>query len=439
MTAKGTGKNRRRIRGAFRLCCRLLLIPLVTCTVLLFTTTGGSVPAAFWSWDDLGCVSAAVDWSPSTERFLCMSQCGRFYMTEVLSEDEQAAILHYVIYDWSNRKAILTLAPDAVLPYSLIVSKDRSLLAVGCYPGFGTAGFYIFQSSTGHLDRSFAQNIQCLQFSPDGKSVVFSLDGKIHFESLGPRAQIKTLELNKSRRVAGVFYDSTGSPKALVFQHDDKSAGAELWDVLSGERGWRAENIQGIWESFFTSPQLFMAWRENDADQAGHYSLENGRLHRTADLMNMECQMMSADSRFLAFRSVRPSILEMVVPASLGDKYYEQMDWLTRTFLVLREARRWSVMDVETGKTWPELKLGDSVSACFQADSSRIITFGSEGAYEWDLPPRQRWFTPWAWAALAATLLLGYCVWPRRGEKTRDAGANLSPMRHLDANSSKNG
>ncbi len=35
------------------------------------------------------------------------------------------------------------------------------------------------------------------------------------------------------------------------------------------------------------------------------------------------------------------------------------------------------------------------------------MTIHDDGLYEWDLPLRMRWFTPWAWAALAALLALG--------------------------------
>ena len=91
----------------------------------------------------------------------------------------------------------------------------------------------------------------------------------------------------------------------------------------------------------------------------------------------------------------------MVAPASLGDKYFEEVAWLTRKVPFLGDSIAWTVMDVQIGKTWPELKTGDLGSACFQSDNSHIITFGHYGAYEWDLPPRQRWFTPWVWASLA--------------------------------------
>ena len=198
--------------------------------------------------------------------------------------------------------------------------------------------------------------------SPDGKSVVFSLERKIQIESLSPRAPIKTLELEESRKVAGVYYDSAGRPKALVIQQDDKSAGAELWDVLSGERDWRAENVQEIWESSVTSSQLFLAWRDNDAGQAGFCSLESGRLLETAKLLNMNSPFLSADGRFLAFRSLRPSILGVIVPASLVSKYYTQMAWLQLGRSLFFGSRchglRWSC---RLEKPWPELgKLGDA-------------------------------------------------------------------------------
>ena len=321
MTGKGTGKTRRWLRSAFRLSLCLLLLPLVTCTILLFTTTGGSVPAAFRSWKDLGCDSPTATFATSPARFLCMSRCGQFYVTENTRTDPRECKIN----NWSNGKAILTFAPELGVQNQLVVSKDGSLLAVSCDNGLGPEELHIFQSLTGQLAPSFPRGIGCLAFSPDGKSVVFNLNKSVHVESLGPKAHIKTLQLMESRQVVGVYYDSAGRPKALVFQEDNETAGTELWDVLSGERDWRAKNIQGAWESSFISPRRFMASHVNEAGQNGLYSIETGRLLRAKDLVNMDLPMLSADGRFLAYRTVRQGVLDTIERTSLGIKSDDQV------------------------------------------------------------------------------------------------------------------
>ena len=58
------------------------------------------------------------------------------------------------------------------------------------------------------------------------------------------------------------------------------------------------------------------------------------------------------------------------------------------------------LLELETSRTWCDY-LGEG-RCDFTDDGRQMRSFTDEGYYVYDLPPRTRWFTPWAWASLGA-------------------------------------
>jgi len=76
--------------------------------------------------------------------------------------------------------------------------------------------------------------------------------------------------------------------------------------------------------------------------------------------------------------------------------------WLTALINTGRypNEHRLALLELRSGQTWLEL-LGDHRCA-FTDDGARLISFTEGGRYEYDVPPRWQYFTPWAWVALGA-------------------------------------
>ncbi len=428
MPGRAAGFIKRGFHGTARVTLWLVFVALVACTVLLFTTTGGSVPAAFRSWEELGCVDPEVDTqSPNVSAFHCMSDCGQYYMTSTWNGNTQVPQWNYTVREWTTAKIICHLEQSNMIPNRLIVSTDGSLIAANTSFGLRGDAFLVFDGSNGHVDREFSKDIGRFQFSPDGKTVAFEHGGMVHLNSLHPRTAIKTLTLEKSREVAELFYDSNARPKALVFQRDDQSKGAEVWDILSGRRDWRIDGLRAIPGEWSPTRFAFPASSPDSARLFMYYSLADGKAVPLATEATQQSPgNFSHDGRFLAYKTDQPSILDRFVPEGKEFEWRNQLFWLTKTFPNLRVSNLWTIVDVQIGTSWPTRKASRSFSAYFNEHDPVLTTFGRDGAYDWDLPPRQRWFTPWAWPALMATLALGYYLWPWRGRnaKNRLAGTN---------------
>ncbi len=115
------------------------------------------------------------------------------------------------------------------------------------------------------------------------------------------------------------------------------------------------------------------------------------------------------------------------------------LDWLTEmewTVPALAETESWKLVDLRsdvsetvlfsTGTRF--LQAGIKQTAGFSPDGTCLTTVHDDGLYDWDLPPRMRWFTPWAWAALAATLAWGWVLWRLRRRIQRSVSAPAIAM-----------
>jgi hypothetical protein len=83
--------------------------------------------------------------------------------------------------------------------------------------------------------------------------------------------------------------------------------------------------------------------------------------------------------------------------------------WLKEQF---PDENRLALVDLHSGQTW--FALPEALMMTFTEDCSGLILFTDEGRYDYDVPPRWQYFTPWAWAALGVWLSLVAIWWKLR-------------------------
>ena len=126
---------------------------------------------------------------------------------------------------------------------------------------------------------------------------------------------------------------------------------------------------------------------------------------------------ISPDGRYLLYNYYRRLPL-----THLADGRNDRLErWLWEQFC---GQERLALLELRTGKTW--LNLSDVGRCTFTNDGAGWTSFGDEGRYEYDLPPRWQYFTPWAWVALGAWLSLAGIWWTLRIRRPRGGGRRLS-------------
>ncbi|CAN5427679.1 hypothetical protein BH10PLA2_BH10PLA2_02930 [soil metagenome] len=429
MINQSVGRIRRGTGRVVRLSLWMLFISLSACTVLLFSTTGGSVPAAFRSWAELGCVSPESESTEGSD-IVCMSQCGRFYLTATRIGNAKAPEPTYTVCKWADGEPICTLQLHSMQPTKLVVSSDGAFIAINNSQENGSDSYLIFDASDGSMQAAFPRLIDRLNFSPDSKSFVYSKGRMIHVESCSPRTRIRTLALEGERVVAEVYFNSEGKPKALSFQRDDDSQGAEGWDILSGRRDWRVEGLRAI--PLLRAPIhfAFPAIPEASSGSIEYFSLADGnRIPINSEAPQQRPGTFSYDGRFLVYPSFHAASVDRFLSNEKAWEWRQQLFRLSKTFPIFRPSLDWNVIDSKTGITFPALTHASISSAAFiHSQNFGLTTFHYDGVYEWDLPPRQRWFTPWAWASLAATVGMGYWLWSKR-RRTKKPAMSLNVVK----------
>ena len=261
-------------------------------------------------------------------------------------------------------------------------------------------------------------------------------------EDFKDQKRLTSFKADEASAIATVFFDRNSQAKALLFRFDGELvAGLELWDLASRIREWKNSDLPR-WHCLYAASTYHWLVAPHSA-QTRLYSMKDGRLLKSmmANYMDeneldnslpiMTKDMLSEGGYYYLTRRATPSILSPLARLCRKDGWLSELrDLLALQYSFLRSRTSFIVQDVETEKTW-SINCGAD-GACFRVSDACLTTLQVEGAYDWDLPPRQRWFTPWAWPSLAITLALTWYLWPwgRRLETTRKSLAAVCKRKH---------
>jgi hypothetical protein len=345
-----------------------------------------------------------------TPRFICLSDCGRYYATWTPHIGKQAEDkVDIAILELSTPNPLCTLVDQAKFR-TFRVSSDRSFLALG------RTETHIFDLRSGEVVPWYKVNAEDeFVFSPDGKSALIKAGSEITLVDLRTREAIAVLNRRWDRTMK-CFFDPSGRPKFYYYEPPR----LEQWDVLTDNCDWQRELPTGA--SFSTLGEkdrtVFIS-QGPEASNVTCWSLADGRLLARVGTHDVcEDMQLSSNGRFFAYAYRKPPLMQHLLDGLRGSNSNTQGEQLPPSFSRI-------VVDTETGRNWPQIPARQGAMANeglsrFRDDGSCLITMNDNGIYEWDLPPR--WpYSPWAWAALGAWLSLGAIWWRLRKRRSGQA------------------
>ena len=455
-----------RCRKAARWCVALLLIPLGALSDFLFLYTGRPLPTA-------------VKPPSGSDAVENQSACGKFVavITKRRADEQGAVTIDYSIRDRLTRDPVGEVAglPQDYLNFT--ISPDGRVLVVS-----GTMLEPIAAADVGNpqiLHRVFklpsglpvpipglgeARHLSSFDSSADGNVLVASFDhATANVWDTRTGFCLNSFKLpGAADTIARCFFDRGGRPKALAMHNKQP----QMWDVqtglcdwdMTGDLGSKPESrsdsglpIQSValmrqipartktgTTHVLVVTVIFALQMAPDNDlfavvHPGHgiglYSLGDGNLKflftqfKDMDFRDM---MFSPDGRYLLIAGWRPHPLIRFCN-SLGPTVSNYLvRWISPH--VSGGAQEQTLIDLEAGKTWPRIPGNNSGNSSLFATHGgrvRLVTFDDQKVrYDWDVPPRWQWFTPWTWAAVGAWL--GLAVFWRRLRKRQPRPATVA-------------
>jgi hypothetical protein len=438
---------RTRTKRSFRALAWLCLVLLAGLTVLLFATTGGAVSSQFRSWEELSCQPF---WVPSnsatTPRFACMSKCGRYYATFALNNEVPSkfeTILHFFharavdieIHDWTTDETICRIQKLFALPQSLQVICPCDFLILQDSDGCSSA----YEISTGKPVRSFPKSMTGFAITPDGNRVLFA-DGRVaRLESFPGRLPLKTQEYEADGNLTA-FFDENGLAKVYRLMRNENSytIGAELWDLESGQRDWAKDWNYGRREWFGACSWTWTITGTGTSARFDCESLIDGRLIGSHTVYRGEFASslwpcLSPSKRYCVFPDRRSWLPKRLREWISSQAWLEKASGRIDEYFPIQGPRiEWRLEDFSTGQimSLKGLEFSKTDWQCVDKETRDLqhnfspadffdpkpgfYTLDERGVHVWDLPPRMRWFTPWAWLSLAVTLAMGWVLWKSR-------------------------
>jgi hypothetical protein len=428
-------------RRITRLATGSLLVLWTGVTAALFLGTGRPLPRSFQSWESLGCVPKWLHDSyrpgDTIPRFFLFSECGKYYATEIPEKpDSFGRRVDIQIHDIFTKSVVCLLRQVENLPQAIQILPDSKNVVVA------TQSTDVYEWPSGKWLRRFPQDEQ------HEPALEFDRSGRRFIRPDGQAAKTLTLavptwpgNLNFPLvvgvdRTLDVYFDSTDRPKALVLT----SGFVARWDIKTQRPDWESSS------SDYEATKSARAAHEPDPDQeatafphenifvAYHHkygicvrSLEDGSvlgIHKLSG--DAKPVKYSDDGRHVLGLSRRErgwfTALRQISPQF--QKWAEESEFCTGRYAITADA---SVLDIQSGKNYPGLTIADFATlAAFQEETQTLLTAADDGLYEWDLPPRWRWFTPWAWPALAGWIMVAFAWW--RLGKTRNVPSGQNPQ-----------
>jgi hypothetical protein len=200
-----------------------------------------------------------------------------------------------------------------------------------------------------------------------------------------------------------LFFNSKGSSKVLLQNDvcDLASNGFDLHLQSHNQKGVCCEymlkvNRAPVLATFFEEPRVFVMHSLDDGRLLQQYSIPPGL---------SGIYQFSSDGRFLIAVDERGESFVKLVNGWNG-----QIGALLGA--LFPERKRSALLELSTGKIWVD-HLGEGRCA-FTEDGTQMKSFTDAGYYLYDVPPKVRWFTPWAWPSLAASFALITLWWKLR-------------------------
>ncbi len=414
-------------RSRIRWGIGLLLLPWSIVSAALFLYTSGPVPKSFRPWEQLGCLPRwSQDPSPpsdSKSRFLGFIEGGSLYATLVGHNfGVTSSYFDVSIVDSKSNRTLCALSSVAYAPH-VLVSPNRQFVLLQI-PWFYAR---LYQLRDGKLLRGESMGSEKAVFDSSGDQLLmqnlFKDDCILHltgneFSHTHRYSQIRLLG-----RLLDFYFDREDRPKALVVSNGL----VDLVDIASLHRDWSSAKaavgdepqigpgtIPDTSQSGFVSSNKTVFFTNHNSLGLCVRSLRDGsvlgihKLAKGASLLNC-----SPDGRFLLY--VRPPDLGgMKRLRKLSSRLEKWLDEFNAEKKLVDFASELCLLDVESGETWSGMNIdnGTNPSVAFREADQTFLTAGDNGVYEWDLPTRYRWFTPWAWPALAVWLILAV-AWRR--------------------------
>ncbi len=410
-------------RRTARWCAALLIAPLGLLTFVLFISTGKPIPSGFlpadqiaFTLDEDGDTSGKpIYWGPSQS-----AQC--LIATTALEPDEQnngdsnsdnqlVSVFDPVTMqslgsfrDNKNRLLFFEISPDRKTLFS--ATSSRLLIR-----DLATGKKESAEIVTPWGDLGESELAARVTLASDGKRILINTRHRaVCFDLLGRRT-IAAFQLPAYYQIMTCFFDADACPKVLVYGLD-----LEVWDLARNQMDLALDQselekrdlLRTRYECYsISATEPVLATLSSEANFLLVRSLQDGRSLQTysvpADSTNSV--RFSPDGEFVLIDCVGRNRI-----ASLAERRMEGLDeWLERIF---PWERNQTLLSLRTGRTWPGLA-GDG-RCRFVEDGSHLISFTKDGRYEYDVPPRWRYFTPWAWAALGVWLIMIGVWWKLR-------------------------
>ncbi len=262
-----------------------------------------------------------------------------------------------------------------------------------------------------------------IAIGPNGRELLIQdRDGAVLYDLLARAILAKITGLVS--RIEGSFFGSDKKPKLLI-EHDKA---LRVWDLYTNKaeaildhsklsRYYPANETDWLQAGRHTSIGRFNAatWFY-DLDLVSVNSLEDGSLLSMIRLPSANVQSVRIDpsGRFLACAYWHNEAWTTAIGSWSA--------WIDRQIsLISMNGHRLAVYDLQTEKEWVGLPGGDPIA--FSEGGGSVISFGEEGRFEYDLPPKWRYFTPWAWLALSAWVGIFICWFKLRKRSAAVASA----------------
>jgi hypothetical protein len=379
-------------------------------TFILFYATGGPVPSRFVPAEELGFAFGAWQGLPGPNgkpQFLGLSPSGRCYITNWLKPTDAGSLEPFAtLWDTATGQEIGAFRGGVETRWHFEISPDRSVvfttkngrMAVRQFKAGGEEVTPILtewnDSSSSALFGMGANTV----FSHDSRQLlVHSLQFAIPYD-LEKRKPVASIRVPAFGSVFVCFFDSHNRAKVLAF-----NGSWEVWDGAASNLDVTLdkrlpEDLGELGNAVISSgsavypPTLVRLTK--DLESLLTRSLEDGSIQKVMPVPAPGAKPIrfSPDGRFLlcCYQQQHPL---MLVARRLGESAEE---WLWKHGFGAE--KRLALVDLQTGSARLGL-IGDE-NCAFTDDSSRLISLSSAGRYEYGVPPRWQYFTPWAWAVL---------------------------------------
>ncbi len=354
----------------------------------------------------------------SIPRFACLSRCGRYFATYTIRKGDLTGDI--ILRNRADLSVFCKIANQGRAPRRFIVNSDQSLVALTA-PSWDRTSATVFDRSTNRTLPFLHGDTRRLEFSTGKLDAAYIGKNEAYCVNLDQDPHFKMFNGKDHCTPIIAFFDPSQQHKAQVLTWEPGGQSLSLHDLESDQKIWQIDGMSSYLEPFAFSPNVFAARRSEDRDGLSLCRMNDGKeVRRIPNIpysLTPVCEppYHSQNGRYFLYPTRRPGLLSRWVTS---DKWF----WLQLNLMALERKCRhsprqsiWTLFDLESGRPEFEIKPIQTMMssfdchqiACFQEDNSSLTTIHDDGLYDWDLPPKMRWFTPWAWAALAAWLSLG--------------------------------